>query len=129
MFLGSASNTALEKALSGLWQRSRAIAHNIANQDTPGYKAKRVDFESHLRREIEAARRGSTPARETVSRLRGTEVREYELQGQSVRIDGNNVEIDSEFIEQARLQIQYNAVMQKVNGYYSNLKYVISGGR
>jgi len=129
MFLGSVSNTALEKALSGLWQRSRAIAHNIANEDTPGYKAKRVDFESHLKRELGNAQHRGLAPRESIARVSSARIREYELGGQSVRIDGNNVDIDSEFIEQARVQIQYDAVLRKVNGYYSNLKNVISGGR
>ena len=119
----------LEAASGAAWLRQNVIAHNIANEDTPGYKAKRVDFESYLKKELSSVRREGASPRESIARVRSVDTREYELGGQDVRIDGNNVDIDSEFIEQARLQIQYDAVRQKVNGYYSNLKYVISGGR
>jgi flagellar basal-body rod protein FlgB len=129
MLLGSVSNAAMEKALSGLWQRQQTISHNIANEDTPGYKAKRLDFESLLAQELSALRRDRTSTRESISRIGSLRAREYELGGLTGRADENNVDLDSEYIEMARNQIHYEAVQQKVNGYYTNLQYVISGGR
>lgn len=129
MLLGSVSNAAMEKAMSALWQRQRVINHNIANEDTPGYKAKRLEFESILARELSAVRKDGLSARESISRIGGMGAREYELEGLTGRADENNVDLDSEYIEMARTQIQYNALQQKVGGYYSTLRYVISGGR
>lgn len=129
MLLGSVSTTAMEKAMSALWQRQRVINHNIANEDTPGYKAKRLEFESYLSREIAAVRRDNLPTRDAISRIGVLGAREYELEGLTGRADENNVDLDSEYIEMARVQLQYGALQQKVNGYYSTLQYVIGGGR
>ncbi|MDR2931715.1 MAG: flagellar basal body rod protein FlgB [Oscillospiraceae bacterium] len=129
MVLSSPTNTALEKAFSALWQRQQTISHNIANEDTPGYKAKRLEFESLLKNEISNINRGDFSRRESVSRIEGVKAREYELENLTGRADGNNVVLDNEYIELARTQIQYNAIQQRINGYYTNLKYVISGGR
>jgi flagellar basal-body rod protein FlgB len=129
MILGSKSNAVLESALRGLWQRQRAILHNIANEDTPGFRAKRVEFESILQREIISARRDGLSKRDSVRRLGTVAPMEYEQGGTPGRADGNNVDIDSEYLELARVQIQYEAVQQRINGYYSNLRYVITGGR
>jgi flagellar basal-body rod protein FlgB len=43
----------LHSALDGLAMRQTVIADNIANVDTPGYRATTVDFETNLRRAIE----------------------------------------------------------------------------
>jgi flagellar basal-body rod protein FlgB len=40
---------AAEYALRGLAMRADTHAHNVANVNTPGYRARRVDFESSLR--------------------------------------------------------------------------------
>jgi len=129
MFLGSTTTAAMESALRGLWQRQRTISHNIANEDTPGFTAKRVDFETYLSREIAYQERERMSKRESVSRLSSVGFREYELGGLAGRADGNNVDLDSEYIELARTQLHYDALQQRINGYYNNLKYVISGGR
>jgi flagellar basal-body rod protein FlgB len=129
MLLGSVTNAAMEKTLSALWQRQQTISHNIANEDTPGYKAKRLDFESLLAEELSALQRDKASTRESISRIGSLRAREYELEGLTGRADENNVDLDSEYIEMARNQIHYEAVQQKVTGYYTNLQYVISGGR
>ena len=38
----------LEKACDASWMRNSAIANNLANVNTPGYKRKDVDFETYL---------------------------------------------------------------------------------
>jgi len=38
----------MQKALTGAWLRHEVLANNIANSDTPGYKAARVNFEDYL---------------------------------------------------------------------------------
>src|ERR1700712_1283263 len=50
--IADATMTALHAALTGLQQRSEVTADNIANIDTPGYLAGRVDFESTLRSDL-----------------------------------------------------------------------------
>ena len=46
----------LDKAADAAWLRNEAIANNIANQDTPGYKRQDVDFESTLKQALQSAK-------------------------------------------------------------------------
>ena len=130
MFQTSVSAAMMEKSLSGLWQRQQLIAHNIANEDTPGFKAKRLAFEDALRREINSASRVTAISRQKmIERVEGVSPKVYEDKATATRTDGNNVDKLNEQIEQARVQIQYNALQRKINAHYSTLKYAINGGR
>ncbi len=130
MLGSSLSLLTMEKALDGLWQRQSLILDNIANKDTPGYKAKRVDFESALAGEVEriksnyGAYRGSAPSRMSSIRFSA-----YEHPSLQARLDGNNVDPDQENMELARTQIQYDYMVQKINAEYSRIKYAIREGR
>ena len=42
----------LGKAADASWLRNNLISNNIANNDTPGYKRKDVQFESYLAMEL-----------------------------------------------------------------------------
>lgn len=46
-----------ERALDGVAQRQTVIGHNVANQSTPGYKAKRVNFEEALVKAVRTGKR------------------------------------------------------------------------
>lgn len=130
MFMNSVSSAAMERAYAGLWQRMQTITNNIANEDTPGYKAKRVSFEGQLGSELRKIQRSKTLSKkDAISILDNSAIEHYELGGTEVRADGNNVDIDNEHIELARTQLQYQLVQQKISGHYTSLKYVINGGR
>ncbi|MFP3905093.1 MAG: flagellar basal body rod protein FlgB, partial [Armatimonadota bacterium] len=47
---------ALERGLDGAHRRQRVIAQNLANIETPGYRAKSVDFEEQLAEAINGRR-------------------------------------------------------------------------
>lgn len=130
MFLQSVSTAAMEKATSALWQRMQMISTNIANQDTPGYKAKRLDFESVLQSELSTVKNSQSISRQqAVDRIAAVTPQVYDETRTVTRADGNNVDILAEQAELARAQFQYQALTQKVSGYYATLKYAISGGR
>ena len=130
MFLQSVSPAAMEKATSALWQRMQMISTNIANQDTPGYKAKRLDFESVLQSELSTVKNSQSISRQqAVDRIAAVTPQVYDETRTVTRADGNNVDILAEQAELARAQFQYQALTQKVSGYYATLKYAISGGR
>lgn len=128
MFNTSLSAAMMEKSLSALWKRNQVTMHNIANEDTPGYKAKRVEFESLLNREMNAMTNVTTfGKRNTIARVNSVEPIVYDDRSTVGRADGNNVDIDAENIELARIQIQYNALAQKITGHYNNLRYAFTG--
>ncbi len=124
----------MERALTATWQRAQLITHNIANEDTPGYKAKRLEFERLLEQELRHSRNNLRMSammdKETrVGRIKSVRSVVYDDDSTLGRIDGNNVDKDAEQIELARVQLQYQALRDKVSGHYTTLKYAISGGR
>ena len=66
----SVTMNALSSALDGLAARQTAIAQNIANVNTPNYRAKTVSFETALAQSVAA---GSGIAGVTRGRLRRTD--------------------------------------------------------
>jgi len=127
MFMDNTSSVMLERSMSAAWQRAQLISHNIANQDTPGFKAMRMDFEGQLRTAME--RSGGQTRQERLEGLRSVEPRVFADRRTSIRADGNNVDSDVEHIELARVQLQYQALRDKINGHFNRMQSAITGGR
>ncbi|WP_448642575.1 flagellar basal body rod protein FlgB [Geodermatophilus sp. URMC 63] len=108
--IGDVTTTTLHAALSGLAQRSRVTADNIANVQTPGFLAGRTDFESSLRTEL---RHGRAP---TVSG--GSIARSLE----PTREDGNNVNLDSETVIATETGLRYQLALNALDGKYGLLR-------
>jgi len=116
----------LDKAADASWLRNEVIANNIANVDTPGYKRKDVAFEGELSRALSKMRYKSMDEKVDNLALASMQPATYTDHGDySYRVDGNNVDIDTENVELARNQIKYNALMTGVNQEFSNLKSVM----
>lgn len=116
----------LGKAADASWLRNDILANNLANVDTPGYKRKDIDFESQLRRALGSSRYESVDSK--VSHVTSTELegRVYtDATNFSYRLDGNNVDIDTENVELASNQIKYNGLMSGINQEFANLKMVM----
>ncbi|CEH33299.1 flagellar basal body protein [Romboutsia lituseburensis] len=90
--------------------RSKTIANNIANINTPGYKRKYVTFEDTLKGKIDEAK---------------IEVKTDE--GSIMREDKNNVDLENEKVNQAATTLQYNALVSLTNTKIAMTKSVISG--
>ncbi|MGX1793290.1 flagellar basal body protein [Microbacterium sp.] len=104
----SVTMSALSSALDGLSLRQRAIADNIANINTPDYHAKRVQFEDAL---SEAVRAGHGRASATV--------------GESLeptRLNGNNVNLDTETLSSIDTMLRYQFATQAINGSFSSVR-------
>ena len=116
----------LGKAADASWLRNDILANNLANVDTPGYNRKDIDFESQLRRALGSSRYESVDSK--VSHVTSTELegRVYtDAANFSYRLDGNNVDIDTENVELASNQIKYNGLMSGINQEFANLKMVM----
>ena len=122
----------LQKALDGVWQKQRAISNNIANHETPGYKAIKVNFEDSLEKEIEKLGSG-TPTKEKIQEgidaLKNSDIEVYSDYSTSERADGNNVDLDQENIEMAKAQIQYQYLTRSMTDMFARLRYAISEGK
>ena len=81
--------------------RARMIAHNVANQNTPGYRRKDVRFEEFLSRAID---QGGGP------RLFSVSPEVFEPAGGVVKPDGNNVVLEDEIAENVKNEILFQVV-------------------
>lgn len=116
----------LSKAADAAWQRNEILANNMSNVNTPGFKRQDIDFESQLRRALGNSRYETVDAK--VSHVTGTELeaRVYtDSANFSYRLDGNNVDIDTEGAELASNQIKYNGLIDSINQEFTNLKLVM----
>ena len=120
----------LDKAADGAWMRNQAIAHNIANVDTPGYKRQDVSFEAELKHALKASKYVSLDEKvdhlnqNGLSRINPRTYSDYS--GYAYRLDRNNVDIDTENVELASNQLKYNALVQSINEEFNNIKTVLS---
>ena len=121
-FLSSNSFLMMEKSMAFLWTKQAAILDNIANAETPGYKAKIVTFEETLKARLEQARHSAAPKSAVEEVLSGSDAAVVE-QMVSTRMDENGVNV-TELIRNA-YQLQY--VMSAINSDLSALRTAIQG--
>jgi len=121
-----------QKALNVSAYRQQLLASNIANADTPHYKARDIDFKSALAQAL-GDRNGAMPLARTSSRhLQPTGAGpfagaiKYRSEQQS-SVDGNTVNLDTERAQFAENAVQYEANLNFVNGYLRTLRTAITG--
>ena len=102
----------LDKAADASWIRNEAIANNIANATTPGYKRQDVAFEAELRRAL-----GYDGTLNPVPYIDNA--------GFSYRLDGNNVDIENENVMLAENQLKYQGLLNSISQEFQNLKSVM----
>lgn len=115
----------LQQSLDGLSMRQRATANNIANVDTPGYKATQVSFESQLAQAVDrqlTARSGvqmatTSPAHLSAGPQELAQVEPVVSQFDTVsyRNDGNSVDIEREMALLAETQLRYSTLSRLVS--------------
>ncbi|MGV3742922.1 MAG: flagellar basal body rod protein FlgB [Burkholderiaceae bacterium] len=127
-----------EAALSVRAQRQQLLASNIANADTPNYKARDVDFTKALQGAL--AKNGTAAPAELVktsaAHLSSTAVADktgpggaplmYRTTAQG-NIDGNTVDMDVERNQFADNAIRYEASLTLINGQIRSLLSAIQG--
>src|SRR5213080_4972971 len=104
----SGADSYLQAALSGLAARQRTIANNVANVDTPNFKASEVRFEDALTSAIKSGAANS----QDQSSLNASTGRSSLTALTSTRADGNNVDIDREMEMLGEANLNYSALTQ-----------------
>jgi flagellar basal-body rod protein FlgB len=105
---GSISFDAMSSALDALSLRQRVIADNIANVQTPGYQAKRVEFEDAL---TAAVKHGSGTVKATT-----------QTSLEPTREDGNNVNLDTETLQNIDTNLRYQLATQAADQEFSTMR-------
>jgi flagellar basal-body rod protein FlgB len=114
--------------------KNNVITSNIANAETPGYQAKKVDFENALARAIDlegiSGQSASDPSHFSMGpgALSRVKADIYENPDVSVNNDGNTVDIAGEMSELAQNSIMYKAAIQLINKKMAALKYAATNG-
>ena len=108
--VGDVTTAALHSALSGLAERQRVTADNIANINTPEFLAGRTDFESALKNSLA---NGDTPAISGGSIARDLE---------PTNTNGNNVNLDMENVTATETGLRYQLALNALDGKYNLLR-------
>ena len=110
-------------------QRHEVLAGNIANVETPGYRrldldrASTADFQTQLAR---AAHTGDFSHMSGATTHHTARVA-ADPTAQSVRQDGNNVEIDQELLAMSQNTTEYGVMTEFASNSLKQLKMAISG--
>jgi len=118
----------LEKTLDYSSLRQKIIAQNIANADTPNYKARDVSFRSFLEGEMSSLPMKVTDPKHLPKRS-SSGSRAVVTVNHNVRYNenGNSVDMDNEMVKMAENQIYYYALAERISGKFESLKMVIKG--
>ena len=112
-------------------QRAEVIASNIANADTPSYKAKGMDFQKAMLQASQQQQMGMsrTNAKHFDTRIELNNNVDFRIPDQPDTGDGNTVDVQVERNLYLENSLEYQAGVQFLNGKIKALKNVISGGR
>ena len=124
--LSSNSELLLEKSMGFLWTKQAAIADNVTNSETPGYKEKVVTFEDSLTSKLKMASQGTSPVKAMRQVLETTPFSVTEQTVQT-RMDDNGVNITAQMSEAIRNAYQLRYVMSSINSELGVLNLAIRG--
>jgi flagellar basal-body rod protein FlgB len=107
--------------------RAQVVSSNVANADTPGYRAKELDFSDYLK---QAATDAVAPANANLlSRASAIGPRLIEQDGAAVGIDGNTVDVGHEMATLAQAGMEYTTGIQLLQSHMRTLRVAIREGR
>lgn len=115
----------LDKAADASWMRNDIITNNLANVDTPNYKRKDVQFETYLIAQVA----GGDSLDENINQIdlsNLTPTTYVDQASLSYRMDGNNVDVDTETAEFAKNQIRYYTLLDSMTQEFSRIKSVLA---
>lgn len=135
MSLFDKTTSALGTTLNMRMMEKKVIQSNIANSETPGYHAKKIDFNEALARAIDLdGVKGMSTSNENHFAVGGRSLANvrpeiYENPLGSVSNDGNTVDMENEMASLAENSIMYKAAVQMINKKLAALRYAITEGR
>jgi flagellar basal-body rod protein FlgB len=113
--LDDLSIDALQAAMRGLSARQRAISDDIANVDTPFYRAHSVTFEGDLKRALGSGEDPLTVQPSTT------------LSTAAAGLNGNNVDITAETTQSVDTELAYQLALRAAGDRFSLYRTAIAG--
>jgi flagellar basal-body rod protein FlgB len=112
----------VEKALNIRTSYHKVISGNIANVETPGYKAKDMDFKREIDRVMHSGANSSAIGGDV-------EVKENQENDGLSSIDGNTVSVENEIVKLTENQVMFHSLIQVAAKRFSMMKFMISEGK
>ena len=115
------------------WLRDSVIRNNIANVETPGFKASEVEFEAVFRKALNDMQSSFQEKRTRDRHIpfgSGTGVIApivIQRKDLSMRYDENNVDIENENVKLAQNSIMYNTLISKLNSDLNRIRMAVAG--
>lgn len=118
MLLDTPDFSMMRASLQAISIKQEVLAHNIANYETPKYKARTVNFEQVLHNALneQGEITGPYKFRARISTQTDTEV----------RVDGNNVDLDKDSASLFDTYLQSVYLYEKIGGNYANINYILN---
>jgi flagellar basal-body rod protein FlgB len=117
---------ALGRHMTRTVARQTVAASNLANLDTPGYKAREATFSDALDGQL------STVVKTAPNHLNGTAASgagTAEVAGLAARRDGNNVQLDREMLAMSNAASDFNSAQVALSAKFRLVRYAINEGR
>ena len=134
LLFGKTSLPAVGKSMNAAMLRSKALAQNIANVQTPGFKRVEVNFERDLRRALDKVKIAGAKTDPKHLDLGKPEI--HKVRAKAYRPDDptlpsgeNNVDIDMENAKLAENQILYNFEVRFAGERFKAVQQSIKGSR
>jgi flagellar basal-body rod protein FlgB len=110
--------------------RASVLANNIANADTPNYKARDISFDSMLQQERTRLSMAATNDKHFAaeSSVGATDELLYRVPSQP-SLDGNTVDMQREQAEFAQNSLQFDTSFMLLDRKISGMKKALSGGQ
>jgi flagellar basal-body rod protein FlgB len=139
-FIISGAHNLVAKAMDERALRAELISGNIANVDTPFYKARDVDFETALTNEANALMGENDSQKLQLAQTNGMHLEPFKdldpdkstvylRDGHMARNDGNTVDLDVEMSEMSKNNIMFNALSAAIKKDSTILKAIIESSR
>ena len=116
MYFQDKSFKSMEAGMQAAWMQQQIHTQNVANYETPNYKAKSLVFGDYLRRSQGAQGK----------RLAPLDVRVIESDDTTIRPDGNNVDMDAESLSLYKAYVHYSMLLSKLRSDIDNHTYVLN---
>lgn len=126
-WVSSNSTFLMERSMRFLWTKQSAILDNLANVETPGYKAKYVTFEEELSERISSAARGQAVGASIRQAIESAKVQKHTAVDETTRLDENGVNATEQSVELSRNAIQYQYTIQAMTSDFATLRTAIRG--
>lgn len=105
------------------------VAANLANVDTPGYRAKRAEFTDSLTRAVSGLEQTDPRHMNGAGVIRSSTTRLVDAPYDRMRMDGNTVDLDRELTTMSMVKGRFTAAAQMVRKRFALLRYAMTDGR